>query len=72
MHEGIIVIQFADGTCRELKIRTNKAIESVSLTQRKDTSPWDYDDPDGDGVFYQSRDTLLSRLSTVMKELGRG
>ncbi len=49
---GFIKVQFEDGTIHRIPLRANHAILSVEFdSQGPNEAPWDYEDPDEDGVF---------------------
>lgn len=48
---GTILVRFENGKIRELNIRSVSPILGIDFNVVNDNDPWDYDDPDGDGVF---------------------
>ena len=48
---GYIKVTYEDGSVKMSPVRTNKRILSMEFEPESDSSPWDYDDPDGDGAF---------------------
>ncbi len=49
--QGYVFITVEDGTERAFPVRTDKKVVDVKFKPTGDSPPWDYEDPDADGVF---------------------
>jgi len=48
---GHIQVTYEDGSTARFPVRTEKKIAGMDFICQYHSAPWDYDDPDGDGVF---------------------
>lgn len=66
---GYMLVTLEDGTIQKRPIRTSARIISIEFVSEFHSCPWDYENPDDDGVF--ATRARLSDIEAVQSNLGR-